>query len=333
MVRKRVNGQTTSYIADGVDDKGQRRRVMFNTAKKAKDWEDKMLSHNPKMSVGYLFPLLYRECWPEGESRDPSVLGRVNELTLILGKSFSIRSIDKFKIEEIERELRVKGNSINTIANKLNALSKMLKRAEDRGFIPFVPRFKVKRDTKAKRTFVLTVEQENVMLNNLPERWRPFAMFLIDTASRGFSECKHLEWHHVDFESKTLSFWYNKTDEPRSVRMSSDVIVILKTLKEAGWEKPWAILGTKGMTDRMWHQFWVKARKAAGLPDKGRGAVVPYTFRHTTATRLSRDKMDVLRLAKFLGHANLSTTQRYVHHDVSDQDEFVEKLDRRRLTA
>lgn len=334
MVRIRKGLNTIAYVADGIDEKGRRRRLSFKSPERAKEFEDAVLRHSQHLSIGTLFPELMVECWPPGTSRDPSVEGRVRDLVVTLGRDLHIRSIDDAKVEELERKLLAKGNSINTVANKLNTLSKILRRAKKRKLIDAMPEFEVHRDNNANRTFVLTPEQEDTILRNLPERWQPFAMFLIDTASRGFKECSHLEWHHVDFHHRTVSFWYNKTDKPRTVKLTADALAILRSLKDQGWSKPWAVLGTEGMSYRMWNHFWDKACRAAGLPREGRGAVVPYTCRHTTATRHARNGMDVLKLADLLGHSNLSTTRRYVHQDAEDQDPFVKKIERKRkLTA
>ncbi len=43
-----------------------------------------------------------------------------------------------------------------------------------------------------------------------------------------------------------------------------------------------------------------------------------YTFRHSVASQLLRNKLDIMYIAKLLGHASLKTTQRYLTIDVSD---------------
>jgi len=43
-----------------------------------------------------------------------------------------------------------------------------------------------------------------------------------------------------------------------------------------------------------------------------------YTFRHTIATHLLQNKVDIMYIAKLLGHASLRTTQRYLRVDITD---------------
>jgi len=43
-----------------------------------------------------------------------------------------------------------------------------------------------------------------------------------------------------------------------------------------------------------------------------------YTFRHTIATHLLQNRVDIMYIAKLLGHASLRTTQRYLRVDITD---------------
>ena len=43
-----------------------------------------------------------------------------------------------------------------------------------------------------------------------------------------------------------------------------------------------------------------------------------YTFRHSVATQLLKNKVDITYIARLLGHASLKTTQRYLKIDITD---------------
>jgi len=43
-----------------------------------------------------------------------------------------------------------------------------------------------------------------------------------------------------------------------------------------------------------------------------------YTFRHSVATHLLKNKVDIMYITSLLGHASLRTTQRYLHVEISD---------------
>jgi integrase/recombinase XerD len=43
-----------------------------------------------------------------------------------------------------------------------------------------------------------------------------------------------------------------------------------------------------------------------------------YTFRHSVATHLLKNKVDIMYIASLLGHASLRATQKYLHVEISD---------------
>lgn len=58
----------------------------------------------------------------------------------------------------------------------------------------------------------------------------------------------------------------------------------------------------------------------------GLSGVSFHLLRHTNATLITEVVQDVSVASKMLGHTNLNTTMTYVHRDLDDKKETVEKF-------
>jgi site-specific recombinase XerD len=65
-----------------------------------------------------------------------------------------------------------------------------------------------------------------------------------------------------------------------------------------------------------------EAARRAGIEQ----GVTPHTLRHTFATRFLEQGGDLATLRDILGHANLTTTSRYVHSNATKMQKMVERL-------
>ncbi|MBF0517792.1 MAG: tyrosine recombinase XerC, partial [Nitrospirae bacterium] len=127
-----------------------------------------------------------------------------------------------------------------------------------------------------------------------------------------------------------------KGKKERIVPIGSYALGALKTylverllIKEGGTRQkqprqPEALfINTSGerLTDRQIRRVVVKFARLTGVE----GAVGPHTLRHTFATHLLASGADLRVIQELLGHASLSTTQKYTHLDIAHLIDVYEK--------
>jgi len=82
-------------------------------------------------------------------------------------------------------------------------------------------------------------------------------------------------------------------------------------------------VGGRPLPGRVTNRMLSTVLDKAGLGDEG---VTPHRLRHTFATQLIRNGVDVRTVQELLGHADLQTTARYLHSDMGIKREAVGRL-------
>ncbi len=130
------------------------------------------------------------------------------------------------------------------------------------------------------------------------------------------SELVGLDLEAVDLEARSLRV-LGKGNKERIVlfglpaaRALDDWLAARKDLKPRG---PALFLNLRGgrLSDRSVRQMVTDRVKSVALDRK----VSPHTLRHSFATHLLERGADLRAIQELLGHASLSTTQRYTHVD------------------
>ena len=132
-------------------------------------------------------------------------------------------------------------------------------------------------------------------------------------------EVRSVRLQDLDFDREQLKVVQGKGKKDRYVPLSKHLIRGLKTYIEAEKPKTYLFNGQPqgiagGDFDSRYSQRGVQwavkqASKAAGITKE----VCVHTLRHTFATHLLEDGLDIITLKNLLGHENIETTMDYLH--------------------
>jgi site-specific recombinase XerD len=147
-------------------------------------------------------------------------------------------------------------------------------------------------------------------------------------------EARSVRLQDLDFDRKQLKVVQGKGKKDRYVPLSVHLIRGLKKYIEA--EKPQDYLfngqplsnGAGGDFDNRYSQRGVQwavrqAAKTAGVKKE----VCTHTLRHSYATHLLEDGMDMMTLKDLLGHQNIETTMEYLHIAQLESQRIFSPLD------
>jgi integrase len=128
-------------------------------------------------------------------------------------------------------------------------------------------------------------------------------LFAVETGMRA-GEIIGLVWERVDLDKRVARLAQTKNGTARDVPLSSEAVRLLQALPR---DDPVFALSSASLD-----ALWRKLRDRAVVDD-----LVFHDSRHLAITRLAR-KLDVLSLAKMIGHRNLSQLQVYFNESAAD---------------
>ncbi len=187
----------------------------------------------------------------------------------------------------------------------------------------------IKRPKKEKRIpAVLTKEETRLLLDNLITKKSKLMVSLIYACGMRVSELTSLKIKDFDFDEKVGHIRQAKGKKDRLFNIPEFLFQDLKDLKELQEEQGKEYLFTnpttnEKMTTRNLQKIVSKAVKRAGIKKE----VHPHTLRHSFATHLLENNVDIRKIQELLGHADLSTTQIYTHISNEELKKIKSPLD------
>jgi integrase/recombinase XerD len=224
--------------------------------------------------------------------------------------TFHGRSPDKLGIEDV-REYRLhliarglKANSINPIIGALRFFyGTTLGRKDIADQLPFA---------RKEDTLPAVLSQDEVLRllkaeSNLKMRTAYTAIY---AAGLRVSEVVALTIKDIDSTRKVIHIRQAKGRKDRYVMLSEQLLIILRDYWRRTHPPHWLFPGpnqSRPVTTRSVQRAFRNAADAAGLDDN----VTVHTLRHSFATHLLEQGVDIRVIQDLLGHRNINTTTRY----------------------
>lgn len=238
--------------------------------------------------------------------------------------------LEGYRLELSQRRYRDKPLTLTTLEHRLSAVKQFVRFLYRDSYLllDVSAEFTLPRKPRALPRVVLS-EREVVQLisaarTDTPEgiRDRTLLELLYGTGLRN-SELRTARVHDLDLPRALLRIEYGKGSAQRLVPLGEEAVawleVYLQQVRPLLAQSPeeqrlFPGFGETGLTRR-----WLAARvrrlaKEAGLTK----TVTPHVLRHSCATHLLKRGANLRHIQSLLGHAELDTTQRYTHLEVSD---------------
>jgi len=262
-------------------------------------------------------------------SDKPSTLERKKDAFKHLEKFFSgitLSNISSDLVDDYKKKRLDDGAAHSTILNETRLLSHCFNTVK---WVRENPVQRAKRIRLRARSIErwLTLEEEEKLLQaskgHLNDQLKDIVLLAVHTGLRR-GEILSLKVQDVDFSRKTFIVMKSKNKEKRGIPLNASAMEVLlrqsKVIPILGYIFSTSN-GTKIMPRNL-NRAFVKAVTKAGI-EKFRF----HDLRHTFATRLAQNGVDLYKVSKLLGHKDISTTQRYAHHYPESLRDGVEVLD------
>lgn len=151
-------------------------------------------------------------------------------------------------------------------------------------------------------------ERRSPVFNQMLHDQYDFVLTLLDTGAR-YSEITTLEWSSVDLENRTIRLWRPKVRNQSILYMSERLYEVLKRRsEERNPDIPYVFHTKDGRSKVYCSNTARKIFNRVGLRDCSF-----HTLRHTLASKLIQNGLNIYEVKEILGHTDIKTTMRYAH--------------------
>lgn len=235
----------------------------------------------------------------------------------LLNEAKDVSSVTPEVVRDLGIALAKLGNSPATINRKMAVLRTLLNLCVEWGKLTHSPKIKALKEPPSRHR-VLTDNEEIYMMSFFGEQYTEQAglfEFLLSSANR-LSEALKLTWFDVDFKNGVIKFIDTKSGDTLHKPMTDTMKRVLEARKGLPVPFPYSI----DMVEHYWKQF------RAFMNKEDDETFVIHSLRHTCASRLVQQGVDLKRVQAWLGHKSYTTTLKYAQLSESHLSDVVTAL-------
>lgn len=235
-----------------------------------------------------------------------------------LNKMKTSPTLDKLnskKIRQFTVYLKMKGNTPATIARKINFLRSFSKFCINEDYLTENPMKKVETPRKEKRVPVYLSNDEMERLLATPTKLvEKTVLYLFAFTGIRRQELVNLDLQHIDLENNLLTVRHGKGNKDRVIPINQRLKAVLQSylIYRPQVDHPALIIGVyKGrISPTALNNIFQRNLAKSGIKREGLSI---HKIRHTFATLLLHNHVDLVTIQNLLGHQDLTTTQIYAH--------------------
>lgn len=163
---------------------------------------------------------------------------------------------------------------------------------------------------------ILTLEQIKQLEQSCKTLREQVVFHCLYSLGLRLSEVANLELQDFDFTQNLVLIKKSKTKKQRQVPIPNQTLKIIQTYiqNQRPVDKGLKLLqGLKGdLTSDGIYQILKRIAKRTSLKKR----IYPHLLRHSIASHLLHQGMDIEQIAKYLGHSSIESTQRYTHLEI-----------------
>ncbi len=226
-----------------------------------------------------------------------------------------------------------------TLKFEVRCLQFFLRWAQNKTYIPALPDLPVVTGVSKKEPRALSRAQLEALFAARRQHRRPQVRALEPVLMLGLhaglrrEEIRFLAWKDVDFTAGLLRVtakppaFSPKDHEDRSVPLNEEILAFLRELRSAYPDAEWVCLNCEYGQWSLGLTKWTRELfQAAGI-ERDHGTL--HRLRHTFGTRLLHAGVDIETVRDLMGHADISTTARYLSTTDPRKRAAVELLSQR----